>query len=79
MRDYAKQKSSIISEEQRLDMVVELGINYTVEDFEQALKWYGLLYKDKHPSKTDERIYHKLNILVDSMKFDEKMEAIDND
>ena len=51
--------------------MIGIDINYSSSDFEQTLKWYNLAFKDKHPNKQDERAYHKINMLVESLKQDE--------
>jgi hypothetical protein len=54
----------------------EIEINFSSQDFERALKWYGLAFKDRHPSIEDEKIYNKLGVLVDSLRQDEIMERL---
>jgi len=45
-------------------MRIEWEIGIYPEYFERALKWYNLAFKDKHPSKDDERIFHIFEWLI---------------
>lgn len=55
-------------------MTLDIEINFYVSDFEHALKWFGLAFSSKNPSKDDQEAYRKLQVLIESMKYDEKME-----
>jgi len=54
--------------------MINIEILFSHEDFERALKWYIIAAKEKHLSKEDERVYHKLEILCESLKRDEEIE-----
>lgn len=55
-------------------MTQPIEINFHVEDFELPCKWYSMLFKDKHPSKKDQEIYYKLQMLAKTIKEDEEAE-----
>jgi len=47
---------------------IDWEIGLYAEDFEQVLKWYNLLYKDKHPSKQDEKLFHKVEWIAEDLR-----------
>lgn len=54
-----------------------IEINFNKDNFETALKWYGMIFKEKHPSKKDEETYHKFSLLLQTLKEDEESEKDD--
>jgi len=59
--------------------MINIEILFSHDDFEKCLKWYNLAFKDKHPSKEDERVFHKLEILVESMRKEDELDREDDD
>ena len=53
----------------------EIGLY--AEFFERILKWYNMLFKDKHPSKEDEMLYHRLVWLAEDMRRQEREEELE--
>jgi len=55
-------------------MRVEWEIGLYAIDFEKILKWYNLAFKDKHPSKDDEKLFHKMEWIADDLRIQEREE-----
>jgi len=57
-------------------MRLEIEVGLYNQDIARCLKWYSSLYKDKHPSKDDERLFQKLTLFYEDMLLQDK-EAIE--
>ncbi len=60
-------------------MRLEIDIGFYNEDFARCLKWYHSLFSDKHPSKEDEKLFHKLTMLLGDMEKQDREEELEAD
>lgn len=56
---------------------IEVGLYHT--DIARCIKWYSTAYKDKHPSKDDEKLWSKLNLFYEDMLLQDKEEKENED
>ena len=57
----------------------DLAVCFRLEDFAAYLRWYSLAFKDKHPSKADEKMYRKVQVLYDDLEIEEKEEKLQDE
>lgn len=63
-------------------MRIDHDIGLYPEHYAAVLRWYSLAFKDKHPTKSDEKIYHLFNVVYDDIcreALEEKQEEMDNE
>ena len=50
-----------------VDIRIDHEVGVYTEHYSRILKWYNLAFKDKHPSKEDEKTFHLFNVVYDDL------------